>query len=240
MMSLHSKYSSKVALFILFISFFSVEIIAQKEEGTLPVEIIYFRAFAVGDSVWLQWGTATEVNNYGFNVQRSSKDNQWELLGFVQGNGNSHSPKHYEYWDLAIPKKDTYFYRLEQMDTDGKTEYSDTIMVDLLSSVIDDKEEIPTEFNLYQNYPNPFNPVTTIRYSIPSGVETSYMTSLRIYDVLGNEVATLVNEPQTAGNYEVKFNSSHPEHGRSMASGVYYYKLQSGSFVQVKKLIIMK
>jgi hypothetical protein len=221
-------------------SIFSFEIIAQKEEGTLPVELIYFRAFAIGDTIWLQWGTATETNNYGFSVQRSNKEFQWEELGIVLGHVNSFSPKHYEFWDTAIPIKDKYFYRLEQIDIDGKKEYSDTIVVDLLSSIIDEKEEIPTEFILHQNYPNPFNPETTIRYSIPN-VGTGFSLSvLKVYDVLGREVATLVNEPQPAGNYEVKFNASHAEHGRSLASGVYYYILQAGGFVQAKKLIIMK
>lgn len=93
---------------------------------------------------------------------------------------------------------------------------------------------------MHQNYVNPFNPETTIKYSIPSGVETSYMTSVRVYDVLGNEVATLVNEPQPVGNYEVKFNASHAEHGRSMASSVYLYKLLTSGFSSVKKFVLMK
>ncbi len=93
---------------------------------------------------------------------------------------------------------------------------------------------LPSDFKLEQNYPNPFNPTTTIKYSIPISVETSYMTSLRIYDILGKEVATLVNERQPAGNYEVKFD------GSNLSSGVYFYKLQSGEFVQVNKMILMK
>ncbi|MEW6006349.1 MAG: glycoside hydrolase family 2 TIM barrel-domain containing protein [Stygiobacter sp.] len=101
-------------------------------------------------------------------------------------------------------------------------------------SVEKNVDAIPSEFVLYQNYPNPFNPTTIIKYSIPTGVETSYMTSLRIYDILGKEVATLVNERQPAGNYEVKFD------GSNLSSGVYFYKLQSGSFVQTKKFILMK
>ncbi|MBX3008311.1 MAG: T9SS type A sorting domain-containing protein [Melioribacteraceae bacterium] len=221
-------------------SIFSVEIIAQKEEGTLPVELIYFRAFAIGDTIWLQWGTATETNNYGFSVQRSNEEFQWEELGIVLGHVNSFSPKHYEFWDTAIPIKDKYFYRLEQIDIDGKKEYSDTIVVDLLSSVIDEKEKFPTEFILHQNYPNPFNPITTIRYSIPNvGIGLS-LSVLKVYDVLGREVATLVNEPQLAGNYEVKFNSSNTENGPNLTSGVYFYKLQSGNFIQTRKFILMK
>jgi hypothetical protein len=126
---------------MLFLLLISIETSAQKEEGTLPVELVYFRAFAVSDTIWLQWGTATETNNYGFSVQRSNIDKQFEELGFVPGNVNSFSPKHYEFWDMTIPKKDKYFYRLQQIDIDGKTEYSDTIMVDLLSSVIMKKKK---------------------------------------------------------------------------------------------------
>jgi len=102
------------------------------------------------------------------------------------------------------------------------------------------ESKFPSGFELHQNYPNPFNPVTTIQYSIPGNVETLQATSLRVYDILGREVAVLVNQKLAAGNYEVKFDASHTEQGRSMASGVYLYKLQSGSFIQTKKFVLMK
>jgi hypothetical protein len=93
---------------------------------------------------------------------------------------------------------------------------------------------IPTEFSLSQNYPNPFNPITTIKYSIPTSSHREKVVSLKVYDVLGNEVATLVSENQPAGNYEVKFDAF------NLSSGVYLYKLNVDSFVQTKKLILMK
>ena len=117
------------------------------------------------------------------------------------------------------------------MDFDGSFAYSNIIEVEI---------EIPNNFSLSQNYPNPFNPVTTIKYSIPSVIsipnsrERNLNVTLKVYDVLGKEIATLVNEEKPAGNYEVKFNAS------SLSSGVYFYKLQSGSFVQTKKMILMK
>lgn len=237
MSRVRGRYCSSIMLFLLLIS---IETIAQKEEGTLPVELVYFRAFAVADTIWLQWGTATETNNYGFSVQRSNIDKQFEELGFVPGHVNSFSPKHYEFWDMTISRKDQYFYRLQQIDIDGKTEYSDTIMVDLLSSVNNEKEEIPTEFILYQNYPDPFNPVTTIRYSIPNVGTGLSLSVIKVYDVLGNEVATLVNEQKVAGNYEVKFDASHAEHGRSMASGIYFYNIRTGKYSETKKFVLMK
>ena len=102
--------------------------------------------------------------------------------------------------------------------------------------ITDVKEEtLPGEFALQQNYPNPCNPSTTIQYSIPGNVvETLHATSLRVFDILGNEVATLVNENKPTGNYEVKFDAS------NLSSGIYFYKLQSGSFVQTKKFILIK
>jgi len=110
---------------------------------------------------------------------------------------------------------------------------------------IEDGENIPTKFSLSQYFPNPFNPVTTIKYTIPnvtlSGVEGSRVT-LKVYDILGSEVATLVNEEQGAGNYKVEFNAAqsaaadHP----AMASGIYFYRLQAGDFVQTKKMILIK
>ncbi len=89
---------------------------------------------------------------------------------------------------------------------------------------------MPTDFILKQNYPNPFNPTTVISYQIP----VSGNTTLKIYDVLGNEVATLVNEEKPAGSYEVNFDA------RGLSSGIYFYKLQTGSFVETKKMILMK
>ena len=113
--------------------------------------------------------------------------------------------------------------------------------------VTDAKEEelqiLPNKFVLFQNYPNPFNPTTTIKYSIPS-VETRHASSLhvllKVYDILGNEVATLVNEEQPPGNYSVTFDVSHTEQGGSMASGIYFYKLNAGNFTQTKKFLLMK
>jgi len=104
---------------------------------------------------------------------------------------------------------------------DGSFEYSEIVEVEI---------GIPTEFSLAQNYPNPFNPTTTIKYQIP---EVSFVT-LRIYDVLGNEIATLVNEQKPADSYEVEFNAS------NLPSGIYFYRIQVGSFVETKKMVLMK
>jgi len=204
----------------------------------LPVELTSFTASVLGGKVTLSWQTATEVNNYGFEVERTSPrpslyegeggeaGRGWEKIGFVQGHGNSNSVKEYSFTDK--PNGGTKFkYRLKQIDNDGKYEYSKEIEIDL---------GMPNEFSLSQNYPNPFNPSTTIRYSIPNVIasEAKQSVVLKVYDILGNVVATLVNENKAAGNYEVKYDAS------NLSSGIYFYKLQSGSFVQTKKFILIK
>ena len=206
-----------------------------KCDAALPVELSSFSAIIKGNKVELNWQTATEVNNYGFEIERSVVGDQrsanaaadsWTKIGFENGHGNSNSVKEYSFTDK--PNGGAKFkYRLKQIDNDGKYEYSNEIEVDL---------GIPQEFLLEQNYPNPFNPSTTIRYSIPNVIasETKQSVVLKVYDILGNVVATLVNEQKSAGNYEVKFDAS------NLSSGIYFYKLQSGSFVQTKKFILIK
>ncbi len=195
---------------------------------TTPVELVSFAATTNGNEITLNWQTATEVNNYGFQVERqkSKGESSWEEIGFVEGAGNSNSPKEYSFTD-NITESGTYLYRLKQIDIDGSYEYSNVVEVNVGT---------PAKFELMQNYPNPFNPTTTIKYSIPkiAGVETLHVTSLRIYNVLGEEIATLVNEKQSPGNYSVQFDAS------NLPSGVYFYTLQVGNFEQTRKMILLK
>lgn len=194
--------------------------------GALPVELTSFTANVIDGKVLLNWQTATEVNNYGFEIQRSSVETrhasslQWEKVSFVQGHGNSNSPKSYSFTDT--PTGGTSFkYRLKQIDFDGKYEYSDVVEVNI---------ETPTKFALEQNYPNPFNPETTINYQL----STSGHVTLKVFDLLGREVAELVNEEKAAGRYDVKFD------GSKLTSGVYFYQLKAGDFVGTKKFVLMK
>ncbi len=206
-----------------------LDINAASGESELPVELTSFSALAIGSTVKLNWNTATEINNYGFEVERSetqeAKSKTWEKIGFVNGNGNSNSPKDYSYVDNKLVGSGKYLYRLKQIDNDGQFEYSEVIEIDL---------GVPSKFELSQNYPNPFNPSTKIRYSIPNVGSGLAQTVLKVYDVLGNEVATLVNEYKPAGSYEVTFDAS------SLSSGIYLYKIQSGNFIQTKKMILIK
>ncbi len=191
------------------------------DNSTTPVELSSFTAVAKGNVVELQWNTATEVNNYGFEVERVNSENKvWETIGFVEGAGNSNSPKEYSYTD-NVNTGGKYTYRLKQIDLDGSFKYSNAIEVNVGT---------PAKFELSQNYPNPFNPTTTIKYSVAK----EQVVTLKIYDMLGREVATLVNAKKVPGNYKVNFDAS------KLTSGIYFYRLQSGNFVDVKKMTLMK
>jgi hypothetical protein len=186
----------------------------------LPVELSSFSASVTKTSVKLKWRTETEVSNYGFEVQRSEKNNSWEVLGFVPGNGNSNSPKNYSFTDDNVtPGK--YSYRLKQIDTDGQFSYSKTIAVDFGSAV---------KFELSQNYPNPFNPVTTIQFSIPQ----SSNVKLTVFNILGEQVAELVNGFRDAGIHTINFDAS------QFNSGLYIYKIESNGLVQTRKMLLVK
>ena len=199
-------------------------------QNVVPVELASFNATLIDNKVNLCWSTATETNNSGFEILRlNQNDVEWSKIGFVPGFGTTTEPKSYLFIDEDITTG-TYKYRLKQIDFDGSFEYSNEIEVKV--------DFTPKEFVLYQNYPNPFNPNTKIKFTIPK-VETRHasslqMVNLKVYDVLGNEVATLVNEEKQPGVYEVEIDAS------SLSSGMYLYKLQAGDFIQTKKMILLR
>ncbi|MBX3008445.1 MAG: T9SS type A sorting domain-containing protein [Melioribacteraceae bacterium] len=184
--------------------------------------------------IYLGYPQFTEQKNGIFCAKSIDQGNTFPESVFIN-DVNSDSKN----LSIAIDQNDVLYAVWSDNRNDNKDVYfsKGTIVV---TDIQEDENNIPTEFALYQNYPNPFNPITTIKYSIPAGVETSNMTSLRVFDILGKEVAVLVNQKQSAGNYEVKLDASHTEQGRSMASGVYFYKLQVGNYISVKKLVLMK
>jgi hypothetical protein len=209
-------------------------------ESIIPVELTVFKAFVKGNSVELNWTTATETNNRGFEIQRkqvfsqlSSVNNQeWISIYFVKGNGTSTEPSNYSFVDEGLASG-KFAYRLKQIDYDGSIAFSDIVEVEINN---------PVEFTLEQNYPNPFNPTTKIKFKImPSSLNPfsegeGTFTSLRVFDVLGNEVAVLLNEFKKSGYYEVEFDANN----YNLTSGVYYYRLQAGSFIEVRKMIYNK
>lgn len=196
----------------------------------LPVELSSFSAKLLADKVEINWTTESEVNNYGFDVERKVIATTWIKLGFVSGSGNSNTPKTYSFIDDSLFGGSKFYYRLKQIDTDGSFEYSDIVAVEFL----------PQKFSLEQNYPNPFNPTTVISYQLPISSDVT----LKVYDVLGNEVATLVDEYKPAGKFEVEFSakggSASGGNAYNFPSGVYFYQLNAGSFVETKKMILIK
>jgi hypothetical protein len=204
-------------------------------DTTIAVELISFKATANGSCIILNWQTATETNNNGFEVERKAPLNlpkgetygEWENVGFVKGMGNTTESKSYSFADINV-SSGKYKYRLKQIDLDGSFDYSKIVEVEVGT---------PNEFSLSQNYPNPFNPVTKINYSIP---RTSFVT-LKVYDILGNKVTTLINEEKQTGNYQVEFNASNlPDSKAGLTSGVYFYTMQAGDFYDTRKFILMR
>jgi hypothetical protein len=191
---------------------------------TTPVELIAFNASATINSVNLNWQSSTETNNQGFEIERSdwleTKSEKWKSIGFVNGNGTTTESQSYSFRDENVTSG-KYMYRLKQIDFDGSFEYSNSIEVEISTPII---------FTLDQNYPNPFNPSATISYQLPK----TGNVNLKVFDVLGKEVATLVNMEQTSGSYKVEFN------GSGLASGIYYYQLRASDFIETKKMILLK
>ena len=209
--------------------------------SALPVEVVQFAATVKNDKVLLNWQTVTEINNYGFTIQRSTSPlpspyqgegdpagrvgRGWVDVGFVQGAGNSNSTNHYKFTDRPTDGIE-FSYRIKQIDKDGNFQIYDAIPVKLDSK---------NSAELMQNNPNPFNPSTRIKYYLPNTSDVK----ITIYDMLGKEVTTLVNQQATAG-YHITYWNGRDWYGRNAASGIYLYRLTAGSFVQTKKMILMK
>jgi hypothetical protein len=190
-------------------------------DNPMPVELTSFTASVTNNAVALRWNTATEVNNYGFDIERRViASSTWTKIGFVSGNGTSNTSHSYSYADNSAGSG-TYAYRLKQIDNDGTYKYSQESEVTIVS---------PKSTVLHQNYPNPFNPTTQISYDV-AAVGT---VRLAVYDILGREVAVLVNEQKEPGSYTAQFNAS------QLSSGIYFSKLTANQFLSVHKMTLMK
>ena len=199
-------------------------------DGPLPVELTTFSANTIDRDVKLNWITATEQNNSGFELQRqnSVSNNQysnWEKIGFIKGSGTKSTPTNYSYNDTKL-NTGKYKYRLKQIDYNGNFEY-----FNLNSEII---IGTPNKFDISQNYPNPFNPTTKIDYNLPFESQVS----IKVYDISGREVKTLVNETKQAGYYTVDFS------GNDFASGMYFYRITAENngqkIVMMKKMLMIK
>ncbi|MCK6604410.1 MAG: YCF48-related protein [Ignavibacteriaceae bacterium] len=186
----------------------------------VPVELSSFSAVPSQGNVNLNWSTATETNNSGFEIQRKSGNTEFVTIGFVQGAGTTTEVKNYSYSDMGL-QAGTYSYRLKQVDFDGSYSYSAVTEVNI---------ELPSVYSLSQNYPNPFNPSTTITYSVPEAGNVR----LSVYNLMGEEIASLVNGNVEAGVHTVSFDAS------GFASGTYFYRIDAGNYSAVRKMILNK
>jgi hypothetical protein len=196
-------------------------LIQADNSDPLPVELVSFKTSEVKDVVDLKWKTATEIKNAGFEIERTSTalGMKWENIGFVKGSGNSSSPKEYSYKDKS-PKFGKYQYRLKQINTDGTFEYSKTVEV-----------TINRTLNLFaKNYPNPFNPTTKIIFELPNRTNVN----LSVYNLIGQKVATLVDEQLEQGVYERNFNAV------NLTTGIYFYTLNTDESSITNKLLLIK
>jgi C1A family cysteine protease len=190
------------------------------DANNVPVELTSFTAAQNGNEVILSWSTATEVNNYGFEIQRSSEGNDFFTIGFVGGNGSTTEQHNYNYADNSVNNGINY-YRLKQLDYNGIYEYSDVIEVEWRAF---------DTYLLEQNYPNPFNPATTIGY----GIKERSNVTITLLNAIGEQIAVLLNEEKEAGYHQLNFNAS------NLPSGVYFYRLKSGDFVQTRKMVLLR
>lgn len=192
----------------------------------VPVELTSFAGAFVGNNVELKWSTATELNNRGFEIQRSINGSQFATVAFVEGQGTTTEIQQYSFTDRNVESRVNYAYRLKQIDYNGDYEFSQVVNIGFT---------LPLEFVLEQNYPNPFNPSTSIAYAVP--VKSN--VTLEVYNLIGQKIVTLVEGQVEAGKHTAQFNAS------SMSSGIYLFKLtavgENGSqFSSSKKMTLLK
>ncbi len=211
--------------------FFDISNVNFTINSVVPVELISFTAAYNSAFIKLDWTTATETNNYGFNIERCRLQNtsdikNWEVIAFINGSGNSSSIKNYSFQDKAVGFSGKYFYRLKQIDLDGSYKYSNEVEVDINAA---------KNYNLGQNYPNPFNPVTTINFSVPVTADVA----ITLYNSLGQEVQVLVNRNFAPGIYNIDVDAS------ALSSGVYHYRIEAkgndgSKYISFKKMVLLK
>jgi len=200
----------------------NMNICENKFYASVPVELTSFTAVSNGGKVTLNWSTATELNNQGFEIQRNT-NGTWTTIAVKEGANTSTKAQNYSYVDDVFSQKPGKIsYRLKQIDFDGTFKYSSEVAVEL--------NTIPTAFSLDQNYPNPFNPSTKISFGIPARGNVV----LKIFNTLGEEVAELVNGTLEAGIHSFNFNAS------SLPSGLYIYSLQTNEKTISKKMTLLK
>ena len=197
----------------------------QPQEVPIPVELTTFTASTSNNKITVCWETATENNNAGFDIERSSDKQTFVKVGHIAGNGTTAQKHSYSFVDNNISPKAIY-YRLKQIDFDGSANYS---------KIVEASAAMPTTFAVSQNYPNPFNPVTTINYQVP----VKSRVTLMVFNSIGEKITTLTDEVKEPGYYTSIWNGKN-EYNKSVATGIYFYRIQAGDFVSTKKMIFLK
>lgn len=195
-------------------------IVRLSGDDPVPVEFTSFSSIVSGNNILLEWNTATETNNSGFEIERKTINKNFEYVGFVSGAGTTTEPRSYSFTDYQL-SSGTYVYRLKQIDYDGSFEYSNEVEAEVIA---------PSIYSLEQNYPNPFNPTTNIDFSIAE----AGIVKIAVYNMLGQEVKLVLDEFKETGSHKIQFNAS------ALTSGVYFYKLETANFNQTRKMILAK
>lgn len=204
------------------------DLLKEKFYASVPVELQSFNVEQSYSKISIEWKTATETNNFGFEIQRAvlaenedAASAQFATIRFVKGAGTTTEPNNYSYQDdIRNINSSKIAYCIKQVDVNGSYKIYDAKVINVA----------PYSYSLSQNYPNPFNPETKIEFQLPFDENVT----LKVFDVLGREAATLLSEPLTAGFHSVNFNAG------NLTTGVYFYKLKTNNFTETKKMVIAK
>lgn len=229
-LSNHQVYSLVVSGLNLIAGTDSIGVWRRPLSDALPIQLASLTAMPISSGcIELEWETLSETNNYGFQIQKRRLPSAFSSIpnAFVQGHGTTLIVHQYRWVDSSAHSGE--YYRLKQTDLDGLVHFSDGVQAGLNPNLVEGPSG-PTQFHIEQNYPNPFNPTTAISYALPHKSEVT----ITIFNTLGQEISLLVRETQDAGYHEVKFD------GSGLASGIYFYRFQAGSFLQTKKLLLLK
>ena len=210
--------------------------LGSESDASLPVELTSFEVLDTRDNgITLHWITESEINNLGFILDRRTPTIDWiEIASFVtdtelQGQGSVSHQTIYTYTDNTVIDNEVYDYRIADVDYDGNKEYHSLQLMGISPA------SIPITYVLHQNYPNPFNPITTLSYDLP----VDGLVNITIYDMMGRQVKTLINDQQTAGYRSVQWDGTN-DNGSPVSAGLYLYTIQAGEFRQTKKMVLLK
>jgi hypothetical protein len=199
---------------------FTTALLLMEYTDVVPVELTSFTAVISGSDVHLNWTTATETNNRGFDIERKTSLT-WETLGFVAGFGTTTEPKTYTFIDQNV-SNGKYVYRLKQIDYDGTFEYSGEVELDV--------NTLPSEYVLFQNHPNPFNPSTSIEFAVPKQTQLK----INVYNLMGELVSTIAEGTFESGFHQITFNAA------NLSTGTYIYRIESSDLTISKKMLLIK